>query len=172
MIRLMTTIALAGALTACATPTPYQSADRGGFGFSQQQIEDNRYTVSFRGNTLTDRETVETYLLLRAAELTLERGADHFVLARRDTDTDRRFVGTGDPFRSRYGFGYNYFHPRFGWYGWRDPFWDDYHVREVTRFEANAEIVLVRGASPGGPDSFDARQVVNNLGPVARAPGS
>jgi hypothetical protein len=172
MLRLLGIIALAGALTACATPTPYQSAQPGGFGYSQQQIEDNRFAVSFRGNTLTDRETVETYLLLRAAELTLERGADHFVLARRDTDTDRRFVGTGDPFRSAYGFGYRYFHPRHGWYGWRDPFWDDYHVREVTRFEATAEIVLVSGASPGGADAFDARQVVNNLGPIARAPGS
>lgn len=51
MIRLVTTIALAGALTACATPTPYQSAEPGGFGFSQQQIEDNRYTVSFSAAT-------------------------------------------------------------------------------------------------------------------------
>jgi hypothetical protein len=172
MLRLCVIIGLAGLLSACATPTPYQSAEPGGFGYSQQQIEDNRFNVSFRGNTLTDRETVETYLLLRAAELTLERGADHFMLVRRDTDTDRRFVGTGDRFRSHYGFGYRYFHPRHGWHGWRDPFWDDVHVREVTRFEATAEIVLARGESPGGPDAFDARQVVANLGPVARAPRS
>ena len=60
--------AAAGLLAACATQTPYQSAStERAYGFQEQWIEDNRVRITFRGNTLTDRETVETYLLYRAA---------------------------------------------------------------------------------------------------------
>jgi hypothetical protein len=42
-------------------------------GYSDQQIESNRFRVSFAGNSLTARETVERYLLYRAAELTVQQ---------------------------------------------------------------------------------------------------
>ncbi|MGJ3232164.1 MAG: CC0125/CC1285 family lipoprotein [Oceanicaulis sp.] len=169
MIRVFAAIGAAATLAACAAgPTPYQSAQSGAYGYNEQAIESDRYLVSFNGNSLTDRETVETFLLYRAAELTLERGYDHFTMVRRDTDVDRRFVGTPDPFSARYspyGFHYRYFHPRYGWYGWRDPFWDDVNVREVSRYEAQAEIVLGRGPAPNDPAAFEAREVIANLGP-------
>ncbi|WP_204260691.1 CC0125/CC1285 family lipoprotein, partial [Stenotrophomonas maltophilia] len=50
------------------------------------QIESNRFRISFSGNSLTARETVERNLLYRAAELTLQQGFDHFILADRDTE--------------------------------------------------------------------------------------
>jgi hypothetical protein len=176
MIRLLTAAALAAVLAACGTPTPYQSGDGASYGYREQAVENNRYLVSFRGNTLTDRETVELFLLFRAAELTLERGYDHFLVARRDTDADRRITGTTSGFgphghyRSRFGAHYRYYHPRFGWYGRHDPFWNDTYLREVTRYEAQAEIVLGRGPAPDAPEAFDARQVVENLGPRVTAP--
>ncbi|XBQ16747.1 MAG: hypothetical protein ABL308_02470 [Oceanicaulis sp.] len=164
MIRLALTLGAAATLAACAAPTPYQSAETGAYGFNETAIENDRFLVSFNGNSLTDRETVETFLLYRAAELTLERGYDHFFVVRRDTETDRRLVG--DRFgHSPYGVRYRYFHPAYGWYGWRDPFWDDVNVREITRYEAQAEIVLGRGPAPNDPAAFDAREVVANLGP-------
>lgn len=166
MIRFFLILGASAALGACAASTPYQTTAQGGaYGYQETVIESDRYLVTFNGNSLTDRETVETYLLFRAAELTLERGYDHFVIVRRDTETDRRFVGRGDPFGSPYGLSYRYFHPGFGWYGWRDPFWDDVDVREVSRYEAQAEIVLGRGAAPDDPAAFEAREVVANLGP-------
>src|SRR3546814_2874529 len=64
-------------LAGCASPTPYQPATGYGFnrtGFSEQRTESNRYMVSFSGNSLTSRETVERYLLFRAAELTVQQG--------------------------------------------------------------------------------------------------
>ena len=64
-------IALAAALTGCATPTPYQPNIPGqavSGGYSETKIESNRWRVTFAGNTLTSRETVEGYLLFRAAE--------------------------------------------------------------------------------------------------------
>jgi hypothetical protein len=49
------------------TRRQFDSSSRG---YSEQQIENNRFRVQFAGNSLTDRKTVETYLLYRAAELT------------------------------------------------------------------------------------------------------
>jgi hypothetical protein len=103
-------------LAACATSTPYQAAarDQSG-GYSEQKIEDNRFQVQFAGNSLTDRKTVETYLLYRAAELTKESGFDHFRVVRRDTDAKTRLVGDApfyDPFYDHFYLSYRYFGPR------------------------------------------------------------
>jgi hypothetical protein len=39
-------------------------------------------------------------------------------------------------------------------------------VREIERYEATAEIVVGNGPKPAGdPNAFDAREVVDNLGP-------
>jgi hypothetical protein len=160
----------AAALAACSTgPTPFQSAAGGGYGYNEQQIEQNRYLVSFSGNSLTDRQTVETYLLYRAAELTRERGFDHFIVVRRDTDADTRYVGHG-PGYSAFSVRYRYFHPRHGWYGFYDPFYNDVNIRESTRYEASAEIVMGRGAKPARADAFDAADVIRNLEPRVRRP--
>ena len=58
-------------LAACATPTPYQASgsDGGIYGYSEQRIEGDRYRITFSGNSLTDRETVETYLLYRVGKV-------------------------------------------------------------------------------------------------------
>lgn len=169
MRRSILILGAAALLTACAGPTPYQSAT-GDYGYEQTAIESDRYLVSFSGNSLTERDTVETFLLYRAAELTVEQGYDHFIIVRRDTESDRRTVSTGDPFASRYGMHYRYFHPAYGWYPWRDPFWDDRRTREITRYEAQAEIVLGSGPAPDDPSAFDARDVIANLGPNVTRP--
>ena len=49
-------------------------------GFSERQIEANRFVVSFAGNTVTSRDTVERYLLFHAAEVTLRDGYDYFLV--------------------------------------------------------------------------------------------
>jgi hypothetical protein len=172
MLRGLIVVALL-ALAGCATPTPYASRPvDGAFGYREQAIEAGRVRVSFRGNELTPRETVEDYLLFRAAELTLEQGFDHFLLATRATDEERRAqsIGPSPAFRSM--FDYALYGPSFGWRGAYDPFWDDLNVRETTRFEASAEVVMARGPKPAdNPQAFDARDVVATLGPrVVRPP--
>lgn len=170
-MRMLVLAAAAGLLAGCATPTPYQPAtDR--YGFEEQRIENNRVRITFRGNSLTDRETVETYLLYRAAEVTLESGKDYFIVANRDTEEHSRLQGMG-PRYSRFAFDYWFFSPRRGWSPWYDPFWDEpSSYREVTRYEAIAEIAMFDGQKPAGdPNAFDAREVQANLqGEIVRPP--
>lgn len=178
-------------VAACATPTPYRPATGSGFartGFSEQQVEPDRFLVTFAGNSVTERETVERYLLFRAAELTLQRGYDYFVTVQRDTDRQTRTYSTP-------GFGYGGFGPYWGpaWsfygrpFGWRrfggfyggyggfggfGGFGNDFDIRQIDRFEATAEIVLRRGPIPQGElRAFNARAVVETVGPTVVLPG-
>lgn len=178
--------AIVGALVlaACATPTPYRPATGSGFsraGYSDEQIEPNRFQISFAGNTLTSRETVERYLLFRAAQLTVERGFDHFILVDRDTERRTRTYSTPDPYWGG-GFGgfgawspyWRYHGPRFGWRSWSpyygDPFFNN-DIRTVDKYEAIAEIIVGRGPKPGdNVRAFDARAVIENLGPRVQMP--
>jgi hypothetical protein len=190
-LSLLAGLAVLG-LSACATGpsyTPYQAAQPGKFGFSEQRIEATRYRITFEGNSRTTRQRVEDSLLLRAANVTLENGYDWFQIANRATDPktyQQRLPSLGWDS----GFGYNsgfasyrtysrnhgwvYVHrPFFTSYGF-GPFDDFGETREITRFQANAEIILGKGPKPTDrADAFDARDVSANLTPrvvVAPAP--
>lgn len=181
--------AASGALlvAGCATETPYRPATGQGFnrtGFSDQRIEANRFLVNFAGNTVTDRDTVERYLLYRAAELTLQNGYDYFITVDRQTDRQARTYATpGAGFGPGWGYGgwggywgpswRFYGRPWGGWGGW-GPWgggFNDFDVRTVDRYEASAEIVMGKGAPPSGEvRAFNARDVVERLGPTIRLP--
>jgi hypothetical protein len=162
------------AAAACTSPTPYRPASAGSdhTGYSSRQIESNRYRVSFAGNSMTSRETVERYLLYRAAELTVQRGYDWFAMADRQTErhtntyVDQPF-GAGD--YGYWGPAWRYRSSRFGWHNWDpywgDPFWDrSVDVTTVDRYEATAEIYMGRGPKPvGDRHAFDARDVLDRL---------
>lgn len=72
---LLTALATAGLLSACATT--YQSTGATG-GFRDRHVAEDVYRVSFSGNGFATRETAQTYWLYRAAELTLEKGYQGF----------------------------------------------------------------------------------------------
>nr|WP_209308553.1 hypothetical protein [Sphingomonas corticis] len=176
-------------VAACATETTYRPATGSGFyrtGYSDLRIEPNRYRVTFAGNTVTDRDVVERYLLFRAAELTLQNGFDYFVMADRDTDRQARTYSTPGAWGPGFGgFGGGLWGPRWGFYGrgfgyraW-DPFWGGpwggwgggADIRTVDRYEASAEVVMFKGTPErGNVRAFNARAVVDNIGPTVRLP--
>ena len=179
MKRLILAVAACLAITACATPTPYQPYRPGAVvsgGFSEVRIGRDRIRVTFAGNSLTSRETVERYLLYRAAELTVENGYDWFAMADRRTDRESRTIVRRDPF------GYDYWQPTWAYLGngrwilWNprgpDPFWADrLDYQRIDRYEASAEIFMGRGEKPANdPTAFDAREVIANLGPTIVRP--
>lgn len=160
-------------LAACTTATPYGPASGArGYGFSEQQIERDRFRITFRGNSSTARETVENSLLFRAAELTVQQGFDHFIIEENDTEARTTYSTTAGPaFYGRYGYGYPFYRPYYAFpyyaygFGWGAPY--DAYTREVTRYSAVAFITMHDGEKPSdNPRAFDARDVVNNLGPV------
>jgi hypothetical protein len=177
------------ALSACATETTYRPATGSGFsrtGYSDRQIEPNRYIVSFSGNSYTSRDTVEKYLFFRAAELTLARGYDNFILADKQTDLRSRtystlglgYGGFGGGYGAFGGWGpsWRYRGRGFGWRSWSpfygDPFFDrDIDVQTIDKFEANAEIVMGKGPKPANNiRAFDARAVIESIGPSVVVP--
>lgn len=187
-IMLLTLLASA-ALGGCTTATPYQpyrAESAGGVhgGYTDQQLAPDRYVVRFHGNELASRDRVEGYMLYRAAELTLQRGYDWFLAVDRHTEHDTQTYIGSDPFyRPYYGPGYDYWRPSWRYYrpsdGWNDwypwsggRFWaDQLDVRTVESFEAQAEILMRRGAIPSDePRAVDARKVIAELGPTIQHP--
>lgn len=177
----------------CATETTYRPATGQGFsrtGFSDRQVEPDRFLVSFAGNSVTSRDTVERYLLFRAAELTLTQGYDYFLMAQRDTDLQSRTYSTPG-FGGGWGYGgfggywgpsWNFYGRGYGWrrfggglgYGGWGGFggFNDFDVRTIDRYEATAEIVMRRGAIPrDNLRAFNARAVVDSIGPTVVLPG-
>lgn len=188
-LALAASLALATGLAGCMTATPYQPLAHGHAGqggYSETRIEPDRWRVTFAGNAVTHRETVEGYLLYRAAELTLQNGYDWFSIVDRQTDREARTYVDPDPFyRPWYGTGFTYWRPAwryrgrgFGWRSW-DPFYGDpffadtTDVHTIENFEASAEIVTHKGAKPADdPRAFDAHAVAETLKPKILYPAA
>ena len=152
-------------LGACASaPTPYRAASDG-FGYRDQQIESNRYRVSFSGNAATDLDAVQDYALYRAAELTLANGADYFRVVDRNTESrstgvggPRVGVGVGSGSGSGLGIGLSTI---LGGYG--GGYAEDYTVA--------MDILTFEGTKPAdAEDAYDAREVIRRLQPAIQRP--
>jgi len=156
-------IAAVGLLAACATATPYRAAEHErDYGYQEQKLEQDRYRLSFAGNSSTSRQTVENYLLYRAAELTLEQGKDYFIVIKSDTEknTEQHSTVVGAP-----SFHFGYGHHR--GYGHHHSYGVGFNVinTNYSDYQAFGVIVLKSGSKPADNyDAYDARQVLENLG--------
>ena len=158
---------LAGTLIGCMQPTPYQPRLEGQqTGYTDRALTHNRYRITFTGNTATPRETVESYLLLRAAEVARAAGFTHFIFDTRNTQANTTvqavpYMPPPDPFWGRRG-GWGYW----GGYGFAyDPAVD---IVTRTNYQAYAEIVLLTPEQAARePRSINAADVISHLGPEA-----
>ncbi|HEY4274691.1 MAG TPA: hypothetical protein VGM68_04350 [Rhizomicrobium sp.] len=178
-LAIMGLLALAG----CATPAAYAPMGPGqATGYTDRQIADNRWRITFTGNSVTPRETVETNLLRRAADVTLAAGRTHFIFDTRDTRSRTRYDAfpTGGGFGGYGGFGYGgfggygygpgfwRFQPRWGYYGGFGP---DVDIVSSTKYESYAEIVLLSADQAAHePRALDARDVIAHLAPLPPPP--
>lgn len=64
-------------LQACSTP--YQKEGFTG-GYTELQLDDNAFRITFRGNANTSRENASDFALLRSAEIALNHGYKYFVI--------------------------------------------------------------------------------------------
>lgn len=167
--RSIVALAIAGTLFAAiagctSSPTPYGPATDG-YGYSDQQIEQNRYRVSFAGNSATSRGTVENHLLYRAAQVTVENGYDYFTLVNQGMEAygsgiagPQVGVGVGGGGGSDVGLGVG-ISTLLG-------------SGPAPRYTAFADVVMYRGEKPSGDTSaYDAREILRRLKPET-APAS
>jgi hypothetical protein len=162
-------LAAALALSACAsTPTYTPAASATSAGYSETQIESNRYFVTYRAGGAADASLIQDYALLRAADLTLQSGHDWFWVDRRNVDQNETRssgpslgVGIGTSsggYRSgtSVGVGINF------------PIGSG--QRTQTARSATLEVRFGDGVKPDAENAYDAREVSANLRARLQAP--
>jgi hypothetical protein len=158
---------VAAALSGCASgPAPYgpKTADTV-TGYTDEQLAQNRFRVTYVGNSTTSRDIIEDYLLFRAAQVTQSAGAQWFVFAARDTKAKTSYFSNFE--------GWPGWHRGFGWYrhGWSWPYDEDVESRPITRYQAYAEIVfLTPEQAKADPRALNAQDVIDHLGPKVLPP--
>jgi len=79
-------------LFGCATP--YQKVGLSG-GYSDTRLQENVFTINFRGNGYTSRERSSDFALLRCAELTIKNGFKFFAVADSSQEQKTMLYNTG-----------------------------------------------------------------------------
>ncbi len=171
-------------LAACAGPTPYEptAGPNDQTGYASAQVDDNRFRVRFEGNEVTSRETVETYLLYRAAEIAQREGAAWFQIVSDETDrevdvdtyyTPAGFYGYGStlgvgvggfPYYGAMPYGTGFGYGGVGPYAGAGVGVGAPAVRATDSYEAYALIEL-HDQRPQGQNIFNTQQVLERLGP-------
>ena len=156
-------VGIAWLLTACATR--YQPVGFTG-GHSEVQVDANTYKVSFRGNGYTSRDGVETYLMYRCAELTVETGYDYFVIVWGSTDARHGLVTTpGTYTSSTTGSAMAYGNTAYGSSA-TTGIYTPGQTLIITKHDGTATIKVFKGAKPlDNPNAFVAKEVLQYLSP-------
>lgn len=173
-MRILLAIAAAAMLAGCFGATPYEPASPR-YGYRETELAADRYRVSFSGNTRTSRSTVESYLLYRAAELTLTKGGDYFRVEDRGVEATTEYFSAGQN-------GGDLIYNRTYRHGDKRINTPDYEyatayggsaatLPAATRHKAHAQIVIHKGKAPvDDPTAYDAAAVLRRLGPSVKRP--
>lgn len=174
-LKLLAALGIALLVFGCSTPTPYGPAENGK-GYSERQTESDRFRVSFAGNSLTPRETVESYLLYRAAEVTLQSGHNHFRIVAQDLETKTTYFDTVTASPAYGGFGYSRFYGRRGYHGSAFGGVSTVRSHPITSYEAVANIIVFSatesegGERRHGDHAYNAKDVIKRLDPMIVRP--
>lgn len=148
-------------LTACATRPVYAPAEEPDDpGYWETRISENRYRVSFVGQTGTPSDQVKNYALLRAAELTQNAGYDWFRIVDRETEEKQR---SGEP-RVSLGIGGGC-HP-FGCRIIGSRWYTGVHLdsrRYADRYRTSMEIVMGKGPADEPNNVYNAKELSRYL---------
>jgi hypothetical protein len=77
-------------LSSCATKYAQRGSWPDMYGYRDEPVDGSTYQISFYGNSATPVSDVNRYALFRAAEITIEKGFDYFVVidAQHDATTN------------------------------------------------------------------------------------
>jgi len=154
-------------LSGCSTASVYsQKVEGASTGYTDVRLAQNRFRVTYSGGASTRRETVEDFLLFRAAQVTLESGTAWFVFDMRDTQAKTTYFSDFNGFPQGPGFGWRH---RWDWW----PGEDTETTTALTRYQAYAEIVTLSDAQAhADPHALNAQDVINRLGPKVLPPSA
>lgn len=166
--QMMLLAAAALLLAACASQPAYRAADDNGYGYSERQLTEDQFRIHFRGRG-DDTGRAMDYAMLRASELTLEKGFDWFDVASRDTLVDREPVPVSTS--TAVGVSYatvqdcglltcsTYYRPV------------PQYQTSVSMGDRRSEVEVImevrmgKGMRPGAQNSYDARELYSRLKP-------
>lgn len=154
----------------CQSSTVYKQAQNGQFGYSDTKLDDKIYRVNFRGNSITSRETVETYMMYRVAQLTLEKGYTHFKILSRDHkiltsfDSNYRSNAFLGPYVTGY-YGFNSYRFPYYSYGYPWSYGYGFNIQLDTRrrYESIAYVKVENITSPANVEYQNADLVIKFL---------
>jgi len=170
MKRALLTCLVIGFLALVGCATSYQAAGLSG-GYSDVRIDANTFRVDFHGNAYTSRQTVETYLLRRCAELTAQAGYDYFIVMGANTEAWQSTHTTPSSYNATttgqanvigntvYGSAETTgtFHPG--------------QTFTITKFGASTTIKVFKGEKPvNNPNAYYAREVLHYVGGSSNQP--
>jgi hypothetical protein len=158
---LRTGIAMVCAVVLMGCATPYQAQGFRG-GFTETRFDETTYQIAFKGNAFISPDTVQKYVLYRAAELTIQSGFDHFVIVGAQDRTQTAEVTTGGTATTRTT--YNAFTP--GTATARST--TTYSPEQRTQFTKPGQSVTIKmgkGPKPERDDAYVASTLITYLGP-------
>ncbi len=122
--------------------------------------------VAYRGNAYTDRQTVQSYLLYRCAQVTAGDGYDYFVLTSGDTEARHGPISTPSTYSSTTtASAFASGNSAFGnsqTFGVVNPG----QTMSYTKYGANTVIKMFKGRKPPeDPQAYDAHEVIQYMGP-------
>lgn len=165
MMRRVCCLLVLLSLSACSTP--YQPQGFAG-GYREQRISADQYIVSARGNAAASMDTIKTYTLRRAAELSVQNGYRFFTILEGSQDYKTGFITTPGTYRgtttgSVYGTG-NYAYGSTQTQG-------TYTPGQTTTYRkprASITIKMLNPPLPPGTNVFNAEEVLTYTSNVVK----
>lgn len=143
MFRFSFALIICFSITGCLS-TEYKPDGLKG-GYSDTMTGTNTATVEFKGNGFTKASTAKKFALRRAAELTLERGFDYFLIENRDNSTKQVKMASNIQCNS---------------YGYSTTC-NDYGGGTIEKPGSALDIRMFKGEAPNQTGYYDARFLIS-----------
>lgn len=137
-------------LQACASYSPYQPAKNDGFGYRHTQLSETQYRIDFKARDIEQGIAVD-YAMLRAAELTIEKGYDWFEVVDRENNLSRNRVTPSVGFSS-----FSHFHSGL-------ILGAGVSSNDSGNVTVLLEINMGKGVRPDAKQVYSAHELANNL---------
>lgn len=124
-------------------------------GYSELQVSDNVYRINVSGNGYTSQETVQSFALLRASELTLAAGKQRFVILDDKVDSQSEVYSSG------FGSSTTNVYGSTAYTTYSSP-----TINTVTRAGGVVVIEIIEEQDPRFGTAYDARLLDRQLRPV------